>query len=353
MDAGYEARQGFFAAIDLLAGGYDEPRGAAFYQQAMARVAGVPGVERVSIANALPLDISSGSDMNITVDGYTPRDAEPMHAYYNRVGAGYFETLGVDIVEGRGISNRDVKGQPLVAVINQTMARRYFQGRNPIGAVLRIGSERLTVVGVARDGKYSQLTEAPRSYMYLSILQYYRPDALLLVRTTGDPAGILPGVQRELRALDPGLPLFDVRTIAQHRQLGMFIPKMASTLLGMFGLLALLLAVVGLYGVIAYSVTQRTREIGVRVALGAAQQEVAWLVMRQGLGLAAIGLASGLLLAAGAGRVLAKQLVGTSPVDAVSFAGTAVLLLAVAGLATALPARRAARMDPLVALRRE
>ena len=353
METGYTAQQGFFAAVDLLAGGYDEARGRQFYQEALARVAAVPGVERVSVANALPLDISSGSDMSVDVDGYSPRENEPMTVYYNRVGSGYFETLGIDIVEGRGITPRDVKGQPLVAVINQTMAKRYFQGRSAIGGILRFGSGPVSVVGVARDGKYGQLTEAPKNYLYLPMQQFYRSDALLLVRTATDPAGVVAAVQRELRGLDPNLPLFDVRTIAEHRQLSMFIPNLASTLLGLFGVLALLLAVVGLYGAIAYAVTLRTREIGIRVAFGAAHGEVAWLVLRQGLVLASIGVAIGLLLAAGAGRLLAKQLVGISSADPVSFAGTGVLLLVVAALASAIPAWRAANLDPLVALRRD
>jgi predicted permease len=353
MDTGYSARQGFVAAIDLLAGGYDQPRGTAFYQNALTRIAAVPGVEQASVASALPLDISAGSDMSVEVDGYTPRKDEPMHVYYNRVGPNYFETLGIDIVEGRGITDQDTPDKPQAVVINQTMAKRYFQGRSAVGGRIRFGSGPVTIVGVARDGKYSQLTEAPRSYMYLSILQSYRPDAILMVRTAADPAGILFAVQRELRAIDPALPLFDVRTIAEHRQVSMFIAKMASTLLGMFGVLALILAVVGLYGVVAYTVTQRTREIGVRVALGAERRDVAWLVLRQGLGLAAIGLGIGLLLAFAAGRLLAKQLVGVSGSDPVSFAGTTMLLLLVAAAASALPARRAATLDPLAALRRD
>jgi ABC-type antimicrobial peptide transport system permease subunit len=189
--------------------------------------------------------------------------------------------------------------------------------------------------------------------MYMPILQSYRPDPVLLVRTSAEPAGMMAAVQRELRALDANLPLFDVRTIAEHRQVSLFLPKMASTLLGLFGALALMLALVGLYGVIACNVTQRTREIGVRVALGAARGDVAWLVLRQGLMLAAIGLGVGLCLSFGAARLLSKQLVGVSSADPVSFAGTAVLLLVVAAAASALPARKAASLDPLAALRRD
>ena len=273
--------------------------------------------------------------------------------YYTRVGPDYFDTLGVPIVQGRGITSQDTGKQPLVAVINETMARRYFKGGNPIGGVLRFGSGPVTIVGVAKDGKYQQLTEAPRGYLYLPVLQNYRPDSLVLVRTAGDPASVLGAVQREIRALDPNLPLFDVRTIAEHREISMFIPKMASTLLGLFGALALVLAVVGLYGVIAYTVAQRTQEIGVRVALGAARNDVAWLVLGQGLRLAGIGLVVGVLLALGAGQLLARQLVGVSPADPVSFGVTAFLLVVVAALASAIPARRAATLDPLVALRRD
>ena len=202
MDVGYSARQGFMASMDLLAGGYDQERGLAFYQQALARISTLPGVTHASVATALPLDISSGSDTNVDVEGYVPRKDEPMHAYYNRVGPDYFETLGVDIVEGRGITARDIADQPRVVVINETMAKRYFQGRSAIGGTLRFGSGPATVVGVARDGKYSQLTEAPRNYMYMAILQSYRPEGILLVRTANEPAGTLAAVQRELRALD-------------------------------------------------------------------------------------------------------------------------------------------------------
>jgi macrolide transport system ATP-binding/permease protein len=353
MDPGYAARQGVFGSLDLLAGGYDRPRGLAFYQQALSRIGSVPGVTHASLATALPLDLGAGSDSTVEVEGYQPRKDEPMHAFYSHVGPGYFETLGIDIVEGRGITSRDTASQPPVLVINETMAKRYFQGRHAVGSRVRFGGRPLTVVGVARDGKYAQLTESPPSYVYMPILQTYRPDATLIVRTAGEPFDVLPAVQRELHALDPALPLFDVRTIAEHRRISVFLPKMASTLLGVFGGLALMLAVVGLYGVVAYSVSQRTREIGVRVALGATRRDILSLVVRQGLHLAAAGAAIGLLLAWLAAGAVRAQLVGIPARDPITFMTTAALLLIVAVCACAVPARRAAGLDPVSALRNE
>jgi predicted permease len=321
-----------------------------FYQQALTRIRAIPGVERASVATALPLDLGSGSDMNVDVEGYTPRKDEPMHAYYNRVAPDYFETLGIAIVDGRGISARDTADMPSVAVINETMARRYFRGRSAIGGRLRLGSGPVTIVGVARDGKYAQLNEPPRSYLYLPLLQNYRPEGVLLVRTA-DPGSVLPSIQRELRALDPGLPLFDVRTIAEHRRVSLFLPTMASTLLGVFGVLAVLLAAVGLYGIVAYTVSQRTKEIGVRVALGATRGDVVTMIVRQGMVIACAGIGIGLGLALVLAGVLQAQLVGVSPRDPVAFIGAPVCLVLLAVLACALPARRAAGLDPLRALR--
>jgi macrolide transport system ATP-binding/permease protein len=351
MDPGFSAREGLLASIDLLPGGYDETRGAAFLQQLIARVSALPRVSAVSVARSVPLDISSGSDTTVTVDGYTPRDGEDVQTYYNQVGPGYFDTMGIALVAGRTINGHDVAGQPRVAVINETMARRYWQGRDPIGSTIRYGSGSVTVVGVARDGKYQRLSEEPRNYLYLPVLQNYRPDLLLHVRTVGDPGQVLPSVQAAVRALDPNMPLFDVRTLEEHLRISTFIPRFAASLLGLFGVLGLLLAAVGLYGVIAFNAAQRTREIGLRMALGAGRGQVVWLVLRDGFVLAAIGIAAGLALAFGAGRLVAGQLTGVSGADPVSFAGTAALLAAVAVFACVLPARRASSLNPITALR--
>jgi putative ABC transport system permease protein len=299
----------------------------------------------------MPLDISSGSDTSLRVDGYQSATGEDPQTYYNRVGPRYFETMGIPIVRGRAIDERDVAGTPLAVVINETMARRYWSGRDPIGGRVDFGGGPAVVVGVARDGKYSRLNEEPRSYTYLSLYQNFRPDALLQVRTTGDPGRVAGAIQRELKALDPSLPLFDLRTVEEHLQLSVFIPRMASTMLGLFGALALLLAVVGLYGVVACSVAERTREIGIRVALGATPSSVIWLIVREGLTWSALGLGVGGVLAFGAGlgmRSLVYQGRGADPL----ILTIVTVVLASAGLfASWVPARRAARIAPVQAMR--
>lgn len=291
--------------------------------------------------------------MAVRVDGYQVREGEEVGAYYSRVAPRYFESMGIQLVRGRAIDDRDVEGRPLSVVVNETMAKRYWEGRDPIGSRLTFGSGPAIVVGIAKDGKYSTLNEAPRNYMYLPVYQSFRPDMILQIRTSGNPATALPAVQSELKRLDPNLPLFDVRTVEEHMQLSTFIPRMASTLLGLFGILALLLAVVGLYSVVAFTVSQRTREIGIRMALGANRVEILRLVLRQGILLTATGLAIGIALALGAAHVLESQLLGLAPTDPVSFAATTSALLIAAIAACIVPARRAASLDPLRALRRD
>jgi predicted permease len=353
MDPGFSARQGLLASVDLLAAGYDETRGTAFVQQLLTRVSALPHVSAASVARSVPLDLGSGSDTSVAVDGYAAREGEEITSYYNHVGPGYFDTMGIALVRGRAISDRDVAGQPAVAVINETMARRYWPGRDPIGATIRYGSGPVTVVGIARDGKYQRLSEEPRNYLYIPVMQAYRPDLVLHVRTDVDPAQVLPELQAAVRGLDANLPLFDVRTLEDHLQMRTFIPRMAASMLGVFGGLGLLLAAVGLYGVIAFNAAQRTREIGLRMALGAGRGQVVWLVLREGFVLAGTGIAAGLVLAFAAGRLVAGQLTGVSGADPVSFAGTAALLIGVAALACLLPARRASALNPLTALRRD
>ena len=353
IDPGFTLRHGVLAAIDLLPGGYDEARGAAFIQRLLERVAQVPHVTGATVARTIPLDLGGSSDMAVTVEGYTPQAGEEPMTYYNQVGPAYFETMGIAILRGRGITVRDTSAAPAVAVINETMARRYWAGRDPIGSTFRFGRGPVTVVGVARDGKYSRLSEEPRNYVYLPALQNYRPDLLLHVKTDAEAAAVLPALRAAVSELDPNLPLFDVRTIEEHMRISTFIARMAASMLGLFGILGVLLAGVGLYGVIAFNAAQRTREIGLRMALGAGRGQVVWLVLKDGFVLTAIGIGAGLAAAFGAGRLVAGQLTGISGTDPISFWGTAFFLAVVATAACLIPARKASGLSPLTALRRE
>jgi predicted permease len=353
VDPGFAIRNGVMAALDLLPNGYDAARGTTLHQQLLERVSALPQVTSATVAYSMPLDISGGSNMTLDIDGYQPAQGEEIDVYYNRVGPRYFETMGIPLVAGRSIGTGDVEGRQLSVVINETMAQKYWKGQDPVGRTVRFGSGPAVVIGVAKNGKYGQLNETPRNFMYVPIAQYFRHDAILIVRTEGDPAAIVPALHAEVKKLDPNLPLFDVRTINEHMKLRVFIPRLASTLLALFGGLAVLLAVVGLYSVVAYNVAQRTREIGVRVALGASRGQILLLVLRQGMILTVIGLVIGGMLAVAAGFGLRSQLMGIAPTDPVSFIGTTLLLLGVSLAACLVPARRATRLDPVTALRLE
>jgi predicted permease len=353
VDPGFSARKGIFAAVDLLPAGYDAGRGRVFFRESVARVREIPGVEAASLTSRVPLGFGGGSDFGATIEGYTPAPNEEITLYYTRVGSDYLKTMGIALVTGREFTDRDTADRPDVGIVNETLARRYFQGRDPIGGRIRTGERTIEVVGVARDGKYSNISEAPRAFLYLPVQQFYRPDAVLLVRTRDNPADVVPRLHQVFRELDTNVPLFDVRTIADHLEIAVFMQRMVASLLGAFGALALVLATVGLYGVIAAIAAQRTPEIGMRMALGATRRDIVSLILKQGLGMTLAGIGIGLVLAFGATRLFASLLVGVSATDAVSFAGTTLLLVLVALAATYLPARRAASIDPMQALHNE
>jgi len=352
-DVGFSTRQGVLAAIDLLPAGYDAARGRAFQQTLTARVREIPGVDAATLAQKVPLGFGGTSDMNASIDGYTPAPNEEISIYYNRIGSDYFRTMGMALVDGRDFTDRDTADTPDVVVINETIARRYFEGRNPIGGRIRAGGRTLEIVGVARDAKYASITERPRAFMYLPLMQWYRPDVIIHVKSAREPAVVVAALHAAVRELDAKLPLFDVRTIADQLQIAVFLQRMVASLLGAFGALALVLATVGLYGVVAALVTQRTPEIGMRMALGARTADIMALVFRQGFAMIGLGIGIGILVALGVTRFFSSLLVGVSTTDAASFASTTALLVVVAVAATYLPARRAASVDPLSALRHE
>jgi predicted permease len=289
----------------------------------------------------------------LEIEGYEPAPTEDVDVPINVVDPNYFRTMRIPIVEGRPFSWQDDEDAPLVAIINETMAKRYWVGRDAVGGRFRFWDEWCHVVGVAKDGKYLTLNEAPRPYFYVPLLQNYRENVTLHIRTAGDPNALATQVRDEVQALDANLALFDVTTLSENMQVALAFQRMAAVLLGVFGSLALILACVGIYGVMSFMVARRTQEIGIRVALGAGTRDVLRLVLRQGLTLAFLGGAVGLLAAWGVTRFLSGLLLGVSATDPVVFGLVAIVLAIAVGLANTLPARRASRVDPLIALKYE
>jgi predicted permease len=353
IDPGFSTRNALLATIDLLPAGYDRARGTVFMQTLLARLRELPGVRSATTIRRMPLGLNGISDSSFTVEGYTPAPGEEMSTDWNIVGAGYLSTMGIGLAEGRDIADRDVADAPRVVVINETLARRYFAGRSAMGGRLTLGGSPLEVVGIAHDGKYSSINEAPQPAIYVPLQQFYVPDAVLVLATSGDPLSVLSSVQAAVRDLDPGVPLFEVRTMAEHLETATFVQRTAASVVTGLGIVALLLAAVGLYGVIAGSVAQRMPEIGMRVALGASRRDIVGMVLGQGVRIVVFGLVLGVGLSLAVTRLLSSLLVGVTSTDVASYLLTVGLLAAVAIGAAALPARRAARLDPLTALRHQ
>ncbi len=352
IDPGFRAAGLSLMRLELGIQGYDSARGRSFYAELEERARSLPGVTAVSLAEIVPLGLAR-QRRHIEVEGYAPREGEDMEFGVNTVGAGYFETMGIAVVQGRGFEPSDREGAAAVAVVNETFARRFWPGQDPIGK--RFSSGRggtREVVGVARDGKYWSLGEDPQPHYYEPFAQAYEADMVLLVRSESDPRSILPALTREARAVDPELPV-EANTMTEHLGFALLPQRLGAAVLGVFGAVAALLAAFGLYGVVSYVVSRRTAEIGIRMALGARAHDVRMLVVRRALALTLTGLGVGLAGALAATRALAAFLVDVSPTDPATLASVATLFTAVALLASWLPARRAAAVDPMRALRSE
>jgi predicted permease len=263
--------------------------------------------------------------------------------------------MGTPILRGRDFNSRDTFSGPRVALVNETLARR-FPGGDPLGRRLRLVGPRgvdLEVVGVVRDGKYRKLTEEPQPFLYLPWGQRHEEQITFLIQTAGNPRALAGPVRRELQALDKDLPVYDLMTMEEHMRIPLLEPRLTSGLVGGLGLLGLLLAMIGLYGVVSYFVNRRSREFGIRMALGAGRGDVFRLVLRQGLSLVLAGTGIGLAAAFPLARLIASELHGVGPSDPVTFTAVPLLLAAVGALACYLPARRATKVDPITALRYE
>ena len=355
-DVGFDPKGLAVMEINLKMHGYSAERGKVFYRELLEKVRALPQVESAALTNRVPLDTGANVE-GVYIDGRTdPADRAGQPVYATYVGTDYFKTFGIALLRGRDFSAVDQEDSPRVAIVNQAMARLLWPDSNPMGQRFHLESldgPSYEIVGVARDYKVHTVGEAPRPYLHLARSQLYSSGTNLVARTRGDAAQLVATLRREMLALDPDLVFLESRTMLDKLAISLFPVRTGATLLAISAILALLLAAVGLYGVIAYSVSRRTREIGIRMALGARSWAVVRLVLRQGLVLALIGIGVGLVLASAASRVLSGLLYGVGAIDPLAFASAALLLLAVALLANYIPARRAARVDPMIALREE
>jgi putative ABC transport system permease protein len=358
VDPGFDPERVLTLAVDLDPQRYPAPAArSGYYQDLAGRVRALPGVESVAYGDSLPLTDIHMVLRGIEVEGKPRLDPEqqPMVGV-TAVSPDYFRTLGIRLVRGRGFTGQETAGAPPVAVISQSMARKLWGADDPVGRRFRRGRqpEWMTVVGVAADIKHEGLDDAsPLVQMYRPFPQEPRPFAFLAVRSTADPATVVRSVRNEVLTFDRDVPVYDVATLRERLDTSVAGRRFNLALLGLFALLALVLAGVGLYGVLAYGVAERTHEIGIRMALGAERQRVLALILRQGLTLAAAGIAIGLPASLLVGRALRSSLFGVTAADPATLALIPLGLLAVALLAAWLPARRATRVDPMVALRNE
>lgn len=353
-DPGFEASHMLLASYDLSPAGYTLVTGTAFNRQVLARLSALPAVESVTLADFSPLSFSIHSDY-LQIQGYVPQPHEWMEISRAIVGPNYFRTLRTSVISGREFTEGDMPDSQFVAVVNQAFVDRYWPGENAIGKQVTDGGARFTVVGIARNAKYRSLTSPTEPVIYLPIYQAFRSakETTIHLRTTGDPLAIASSVEDTMHQLNPELPLFNVNPLSVTMQLGSLVGRVAATFAASFGLLAMLLAAVGIYGVVAYSTRQRTREIGIRVALGAEKRGIYRLVLGQGFRLTLAGLVVGTVLAVAFTPLLKAQLFGVTATDALTFTSVGLLLAVVALLACHIPARRATRVDPMVALRHE
>ena len=364
---GFDPSHVLLSQFYLSTSGYNLEQRKEFCRRLEEKIDSAPGVVSAAYSDGVPLGFEPSWWENLDIQGYVPNPAENMKVFRNVVSPGYLPLMKIPIVDGRNFTEHDDQKSQLVMIVNQTFAQHFFGTANPIGRRVHGWGEWFTVVGVARDSKYHSLAEASVPYFYVPFRQIYRADMNLAfyVRTRGNPENALAMVRQKVSEIDPNVSVFDAVPLTEYIGASLYPQKLAASLLGVMGILAVLLAAVGLYSVMAYSVVQRTQEIGVRMALGARPVDVLRLVVRQGLKLAAIGLVAGVALALAVSRGLASvsfsssamgsgsKLLGDSATDPLIYAAAVLFLLIVAALAAFIPARRAASVEPMAALRCE
>jgi len=354
INPGFNAHNVLTASFDLFTAGYSEASGAEFDRQLVAKLEALPGVQSVALASRVPLGLDGGST-SVKPEGYVSQANESMETQDAIITPNYFKTMQLPIVKGRDFTLQDTKSSQRAVIVNEAFVNRYWPHQEALGKRLNsdLTHEWFTVVGVARDNKVRNLNEKPTPFLYLPLYQVYRAGMIINARVTGDPLTFGQTVEKTVHELNADLAVFEVTSLELSEQFGSFPQRVAGTFVGAFGLLALVLAAVGIYGVTAYTTRQRTHEIGIRVALGATKEDVLRLVLGHGLRLTLIGVAIGLAASFALTRYLGSMLLGMTSTDALTFSCVAILLCAVALFATFIPARRAMRVDPMVALRHQ
>ncbi len=359
-DRGFVTDGVLAASFDVSTLGYDERRGLAAYRAILDRVSAVPGVHSATIVDIVPLTLSNSTRRILKEgDALSAASDRRVVSNLNAVSRGHFATLGIPLVAGRDFTDRDSADSPQVGIVNQTMAGRFWPGENPIGQRVReartldILGPSIEIVGVVRDSKYVTVGEAPRQFLYRPLSQRYVPAATILLSADGDPAPLAPAVRAAIAGVEPDLPLFNVRPLAELTELSLLPLQLATYVAGLLGSTALALAVIGLYGVVSHLVRLRRREIAIRIALGALPSQVVRMVTRQGLRWIGVGLAVGLIISMAFAQFLAGLLYGVRPADPLVLIGVTALLGATAYLSCRWPAQRTSRLDPTTVLREQ
>jgi macrolide transport system ATP-binding/permease protein len=351
---GFDPRGVETVTLDPSVLGYDEVKSRDFFLRLEERLAALPGVEAASLSNKTPLGFGSlfgGTRTAIDVEGrQPPPGVDGFKVEFTVIGPRYLDVLRIPLLRGRDLSPADREQMPRVAIVNEAMARHFWPGQDPVGKRFRHDRRLVEIVGLAKDSKYVRLNETPRDHLYLAFAQLPSPRMTLFLRTARSPSSLAAPIREEIRRTAPNLPVLNLMTMDESMAIARLPQRVAASVATTLGFSGLLLATVGIYGVVAYSVSQRRREIGLRMALGADRQAVIRLVVRQGVALAAAGVFAGALGALAVGRLLSGLLFGISPADPLTFSSIAVLLLVTAAMASLLPAQGAARIDPMAAL---
>jgi predicted permease len=350
---GLDPNNVLLAGLRLESHGYDENSGRAFIRKLKERLEQIGGVESVAAANWFPLGFEGGSTSRLRVPGYVESTGEYMSAGISCITPDYFRTLRIPVLDGRDFQANDDANASKVAIINEEVAKRYFKGRNPIGVTIDFRGEPRRVVGVVQNGKYGALSEPQQTFIYLPLAQVFEPHLGFALRASGNPYAYVSQLRAALKEVDPAVQSFTEISMVDFMGAAYLVPRIASTLLLGLSAVALFLAVLGIYGVTSYVVSQRTREIGIRMALGATLGDVYKLILQGGFKLALIGIATGLALSLASTRLMSNILIGIKATDPFTFIAISILLLLVALLASFIPAHRASRVDPNVALRYE